>query len=57
MVFEVEVSESVDEALQCGRLDAFGAADDAQHTAEVEAGEITVAGFAGGQVKREIWCR
>ena len=57
MVFEVEVSEPVDEALQCGRLDAFGAADDAQHTAEVEAGEITVTGFSGGQVEREIWCR
>ena len=54
MVPKVEVREPIDEALQCGRLDTFGAADDAQHPAEVEPGQVTVGCFAGGQVKGEV---
>jgi hypothetical protein len=54
VVVKVEVSESINETFQCGRLDTFGAADDAQHPPEVEAGQVTVGCFAGGQVKREV---
>ena len=43
-----------DEAFQSGRLDTFGAVDDAPHPTQVEPGEVTVGGFAGGQVKGEV---
>ena len=54
MVPKIEVSKPINEALQCGRLDTFGTADDAQHPAEVEPGQVTVGCFAGGQVKGEV---
>ena len=54
MVPKIEVSKPICEAFQRRRLDAFGAVDDAQHPAEVEPGEVTVGGFAGGQVKGEV---
>ena len=54
MVPKIEVSKPICEAFQSGRLDTFGAVDDAQHPAEVEPGEVTVGGFAGGQVKGEV---
>ena len=54
MVPEIEVREPICEAFQSGRIDTFGAVDDAQHPAEVEPGEVTVGGFAGGQVEGEV---
>ena len=54
MVPKVEVREPINEALQSGRLDTFGTADDAQHPAEVEPGQVTVGGLAGGQVEGEV---
>lgn len=57
MVTEVKVREPVDEAVQGGGLDSLGAADDAEYLAEVESGQVVVAGLAGGQVEGEVGCR
>ena len=54
MVPKIEVSKPIGEAFQSGRLDTFGAVDDAEHPAKVEPGEVTVGGFAGGQIKGEV---
>ena len=54
MVPKIEVSKPICEAFQGGRIDTFGAVDDAEHPAEVEPGEVTVGGFAGGQVEGEV---
>ena len=54
MVPKIEVSKPICEAFQSGRLDAFGAVDDAHHPTEVEPGKVIVGGFAGGQVKGEV---
>ena len=51
---KLKCAEPVDEALQGGRLDALGAADDAQHPAEVQPGEVGVGRLAGGQVEGEV---
>ena len=51
---KIEVRKPIDEAFQGGRLDTFGAADDAHHAAEVEPVEVAVGGLAGGQIEGEV---
>ncbi len=54
MVPKIEVRKPINEALQRRRLDTFGTADDAQHPAEVEPGQVAVDCLAGGHVKGEV---
>ena len=54
MVPKIEVSKPINEAVQGGRLDTFGTADDAQHPAEVQPVQVAVGCFAGGQVEGEV---